>query len=293
VKLGAHVSVVGGLPRAVAAAREVGCQALQIFLRPPGRWVGRPVQEGEAAAFRRAIREAGLTGAVFAHAPYLVNLASADPRLARRSLEVVEQELALAAALELAGVVLHPGSGGRGGEREATHRLAAALETLAPRIPPTTRLVLENTAGAGGQLGASVAQLVALVPSGGGVERRFGVCLDTAHLWAAGYDLANGGWARAEEELGQRVGLVLLHLNDTPVPCGARKDRHAPPGEGALGRRVFEALLARPSLAQLPAVMEIPPGKGNAAIREALQRLAGWGSSFKGRNGPATAPGGS
>lgn len=279
--------MAGGLSQGVAAARALGCRALQIFLRSPSRWALRPVPEEEAEAFRRAVSEAGLAGAVFAHAPYLVNLASADPVLAERSLRVVEQELATAATLGLAGLVLHPGSGGRGGEKAAAARLAGVLETLAPRIPPGTRLVLENTAGAGGQLGANLADLTALVPKGREVGSSFGFCLDTAHLWAAGYDLVNDGWAQVEEELGSQVPLVLLHLNDSPVACGSRKDRHASPGDGNLGQRVFEGLLAQPSLAHVPAVLEIPPGKANVAIGTALQRLAVWRERIRARDGLA------
>jgi len=277
-RLGAHLSAAGGLWRAPEAAAALGCRALQIFLRAPARWARAALPAGGAERFRAAAAGASLDGACFAHAPYLLNLASADHGLRRRSLAVLVEELERAGELGLAGVVLHPGSAGAGdrGEAEARCRdgIAEAVDTAGAAAAP---LLLEGTAGMGGQLGITPAELARLVaPS---VAGRVGLCLDTAHLWAAGYDLHGDGWERV---LGEASGhwpagaLRLLHINDTAVECGSRRDRHAPPGEGRLGRHFYRRLFADPCVTGLPCVLEIPPGDDNRLVRVALARLRRW-----------------
>jgi deoxyribonuclease-4 len=239
-----------------------------------------------AERFRTAAAGADLDGACFAHAPYLLNLASADEVLRRRSIAVLVEELLRAAELGLAGVVLHPGSAGVGDRVEAEARcrdaLAEALDAAGAAAAP---LLLEGTAGMGGQLGTSPVELARLVPAP--LVGRVGLCLDSAHLWGAGYDLHHDGWERALGEVAGHwpVGaLRLLHANDTAVECGSRRDRHAPPGEGRLGRRFYRRLLDDPRMALLPCVLEIPPGDGNELVRAALARLRRWtGAAHGGR----------
>ena len=287
-RLGAHLSVAGGLWRAAEAASALRCRALQIFLRAPGRWARAALPAEAAERFRVAAAGAGLDGACFAHAPYLLNLASADVVLRRRSIAVLVEELQRAGELGLAGVVLHPGSAGAGdrGEAEARCRdaLAEALDSAGAAAAP---LLLEGTAGMGGQLGTTpleLARLAAAVASG-----RVGLCLDSAHLWAAGYDLLRGGWERALAEVDGHWpahALRLLHANDTAVECGSRRDRHAPPGEGRLGRRFYRLLFSDPRAVELPCVLEIPPGDDNRLVRRALGRLRRWsGAAGRPRRG--------
>jgi deoxyribonuclease-4 len=277
-RLGAHLSAAGGSWRAVEAAAAAGCEAVQLFLRPPTRWTAPAVADTEPARFRTAMVAAGLGGLCFAHAPYLLNPASEDPVLRERSVAVLVEELRRAGALGLAGVVLHPGSAGAGDRAEAEARCRAAIAAAIDRAGTgAARLLLEGTAGAGGQLGRGPTELARLVEAAD--RHRVGVCLDTAHLWGAGYDLLHDGWERALAELAEHWGMKapdLLHGNDTTVELGSRRDRHAPPGDGKLGERFFRKVLADRRCADLPIVLEIPPGEGNALVRRALARLKRW-----------------
>ena len=275
-RLGAHLSAAGGVSRAAAAAGALGCRALQLFLRPPARWAAPPLAAAEAAAFSRAAQAADLASTCFAHAPYLLNPASADETLRVRSVATLADELGRAAALGLAGVVLHPGSAGSGDHAAAEARCRESLaEALELAGPAAARLLLEGAAGGGGQLGTTPAELRRLVPAGADV----GLCLDTAHLWAAGYDLLHDGWERALGEVADTWGVGspdLVHANDTPVELDGRRDRHAPPGEGRLGESFFRRMLADARLADTPLVLEVPPGRDNELIAAALDRLRTW-----------------
>lgn len=261
------------------AAVAAGCEALQLFLRPPTRWAAAPLGAAEAVRFRAAATGAGLGGLCFAHAPYLLNPASEDPVLRERSVAVLADELRRAGALGLAGVVLHPGSAGGGDRGEAEARCRAALaEALDRAGSSAARLLLEGQAGSGGQLGRTPAELARLVESAG-PGGRVGVCLDSAHLWGAGFDLLGDGWERVLGELGEHWRMQapqLFHGNDTEVELGSHRDRHAPPGEGRLGRAFFSRMLTDERCAELPVVLEIPPGDGNALVKKALVRLRRW-----------------
>ncbi len=297
--LGAHLSAAGGVSRAAEAAAALGCECLQLFLRAPGRWAATPLADGDVTRFRALSASAGLDGRCFAHAPYLLNLASQDEALRAHSVAVLVEELTRAGRLGLAGVVLHPGSAGSAPRANAEARCRAAIaEALEASGRGAAGLLLEGTAGMGGQLGTTPLELARLLePRWRG---RTGVCLDSAHLWGAGYDLLGDGWEKVLGELGEHWGMAapqLLHANDTPVGLGSRRDRHAPPGEGLLGEAFFRRLLADERLADTPLVMEIPPGDGNVLVAEALGRLRAWsparavGAAGRGtprpmRNGP-------
>lgn len=279
--LGAHLSATGGVERAAAVARRLNCEALQLFLRPPGRWSAPLLAADQVQRFRLQSRCFPLQGRCYAHAPYLLNLASDREELRWRSIAVLIDELQRADVLGLAGVVLHPGSAGRGVRKEAAARVRAALvEVLQRAGDGGAAVLLEVTAGAGGHLGASPRELAELVPvSLGSLARPVGVCLDLAHLWAAGYDLLRDGWQKALDEVQEHwlsAAPQLIHANDTPVECGSRRDRHAPPGAGALGERFFRNLIQDPRIADTPLVLEIPPGKGNQLVAAALDRLRSW-----------------
>lgn len=280
VLLGAHLSAAGDVSRAVTEARAAGCDAVQLFLRPPGRWDARALGEDEAERFRHAAADAGLVGRCFAHAPYLLNLASGDVALRKRSISVLAEELDRAGRLNLAGVVLHPGSGREGDREEAVARCRDGLAEAVDRAGEgAARVLLEGTAGAGGQLGRSPEELASLVPAGGGL--RFGLCLDTAHLWGAGYDLPDGGWDQVLAEVADTWGRPapdLIHGNDTPVELGSRRDRHAPPGEGRLGEPFYRRLLGDSRIAGVPVVLEIPPGPGNRDVAAIIAEMRRWAS---------------
>ena len=276
--LGAHLSAAGGWWRAPAAAPTAACESVQLFLRPPGRWAGREAGEEAATRFHTAAEGAGVDGRCFAHAPYLVNLASPDEALRRRSTEVLVEELVAAGRLGLAGVVLHPGSAGGGDRSAAEGRCREAIEeAIATAGTGAAKLLLEGTAGAGGQLGRDPDELARLVPEP--VADRVGICLDTAHLWGAGFDLLGDGWESLRGQLQDSWGLSapdLWHGNDTAVELGSHRDRHAPPGEGCLGERFYRRMLADPMTAATAVVLEIPPGPDNSLIRSSLERLRRW-----------------
>lgn len=279
LRLGAHLSAAGGAWRAAEAAPAATCDALQLFLRAPGRWAVAPPPPDEAERFARASAAAGLDGHCFAHAPYLLNLAAQDEVLLQRSCQVLVEELQRGGHLGLAGVVLHPGSAGVGGDRKVAvgrcrDTLAAAVEQAGSGA---ARVLVEGAAGAGGQLGVTPGELAELVA--GCPRERVGLCLDTAHLWAAGYDLRGDGWLRLLDEVGGAWGQAapdLWHGNDTPSDLGSRRDRHATPGEGQLGEEFFRLFLADDRACVAPLVLEIPPGDDNELVREALARLRSW-----------------
>lgn len=279
LRLGAHLSAAGGLWRAAEAAPGATCQALQLFLRAPSRWAAPPAVPDEVERFSRAAAVAGLEGWCFAHAPYLLNLATADVALRDRSCEVLVDELIRGGRLGLAGVVLHPGSAGLNGDRSAAAaRCREALADVATRAGnASARILVEGAAGAGGQVGVTPKELAGLVADC--PRERVGLCLDCAHLWAAGYDLRGDGWQRLLDEVGEAWGQVapdLWHGNDTPCELGSSRDRHAAPGDGQLGESFFRRLLDDERAGAAPLVLEIPPGDDNELVREALARLRSW-----------------
>lgn len=276
--LGAHLSAAGGVANAARAAQELKCESLQVFLRSPGAWKRPERGLEDVSEFLTVVKACNLTGRCFAHAPYLLNLSSGDRHLWKKSIEVLGEELQTAAELGLAGVVLHPGSAGGDPREEGIARAREALaETLQQAPSGRVKVLLETTAGSGSQLGVSLGELALIVPVRW--RERVGICIDTAHLWGAGYDLSGNGWERVVAELGEHWETVspdLIHGNDTLMELGSRKDRHVHPGEGLLGESFFRRLLGDESLSVTPLVLEIPPGRKNENIHLVLSRLRSW-----------------
>lgn len=266
-RLGAHVSVAGGLPRAVARAVLHGCEAFQIFAKNASQWRGRCLPPEEVAQFRAAV-EAARLAPVVSHASYLINLASANTGLRRQSIDAMRDELDRAEALGLLGVVLHPGCYTDG---SAKHGLALVAEALAglfqERRRGTAMVILEHTAGQGTALGATFEELATIIEAMNGHER-VGVCLDTCHLLASGYDIASPeGFAKTFRHFGRTVGfdrLRLFHLNDSKKPLGSRVDRHAHIGEGCLGLEPFRRIVNDRRFQGLPMLLETPKQQSRA-----------------------------
>jgi deoxyribonuclease-4 len=263
--LGAHMSVAGGLPHAVDRAIAHRCEAFQIFSRNANRWKGRPLPPAEIAAFRAKLRAAGL-GPVFSHASYLINLATATPDLRQMSLEAMADEIDRADALALGGVVLHPGCYTSGNAEEGLELVAAALlDLLRTRERGRTMILLENTAGQGTALGATLEQLASIIAGVNG-HRRVGVCLDTCHLLASGYDIASlEGYAATFAQFTRHVGLdrlKLVHLNDSKKPLGSRVDRHEHIGKGFVGLETFRRIVNDTRFRRLPMLLETPKEEG-------------------------------
>ena len=259
--LGAHVSIAGGLDRALERAQALACGCAQIFLRSHRQWAARPLAAHEITAFARARRRTEL-GPVFAHANYLVNLAAPAAEHWRRSVDVVTDELERAEALGLTCLVIHPGSHLGEGLATGIRRIVRALDEVTRRTAGArVKIALENTAGAGHAVGRTFADLGALVSRARRPER-LGVCIDTCHLFAAGYDIRTpAGYRRAIAEGEETVGLarvLAIHLNDARAGLGSGLDRHANIGEGLLGLEPFRLLLNDRRFAGTPKVIETP-----------------------------------
>lgn len=264
---GAHMSVAGGLPRAVARAVMHRCDALQIFTKNASQWRGRPLPSEEIQEFRQQARAAGLS-AVVSHGSYLINLATGSLALRQRSIEAMADELDRAEALGLLGVVLHPGCYTAGSEAEGLRLVAEALtELLDARADGSTLALLEHTAGQGTSLGATFEQLATIVELTRG-HRRIAICLDTCHLLASGYDLCSPeGYARTFDHFGALVGfdrLKVFHVNDSKKPLGSRVDRHHHIGEGWLGLEAFRRLVNDRRFREIPMILETPKAAGKA-----------------------------
>jgi len=260
-RLGAHLSISGGLPRAVDRAEASGCAALQIFTKSAGQWRARELPAEEIALFKRRVRQTGIRPVV-AHNSYLINLAAADPALRTRSIHALCEELDRAEALGLDGLVMHPGSFTSGTEASGLRMIAEGLaEIFDSRPDAKTRIVLEHTAGQGTNLGHRFEHLAEIIERLNG-SRRVGVCLDTCHLIAAGYDIrTDAGYDATFREFAAIVGfsrLKVFHFNDSKKPCGSRVDRHEHIGKGCLGLAPFRRILNDPRFAKLPMLLETP-----------------------------------
>jgi deoxyribonuclease IV len=281
--IGAHVSTAGGLSTSIGRAQALTAECIQIFLSAPQRWQHPRHTDEEVDAFIKLRAEAGIAPN-FAHATYLINLASDDPALRQRSIDNLSAYALWADRIGLAGVVVHVGSGRSQPVDEAERQVASALEQVL-RTDALSGVLLENSAGSGDTLGARFVQIGALFDRLGR-HQRLGLCLDTAHTFASGYDLrVDDGITRALDEIEQYLGLDrlrLIHANDSKVGLGSAVDRHENIGHGQLGEDAFVRMLAHPALRDLPWVLEVPgyDDKGpDLPNVETLKRLAGRATS--------------
>jgi deoxyribonuclease-4 len=270
--IGAHVSPAGGLPKAIERGLERGCRAIQIFNQSPRMWKPTEYREQDVAAFRAAMADSPID-AVVIHTVYLLNCASEDTELRAKSLASLTHSLRVGARIGARGVVLHAGSAKGGDVASAVKR---AGETIRRALADSEGcpLHLENTAGTGGTLGRSIDELAALLDAAG-ADARLGVCLDSCHLLASGYDIRTpAGMDELIGEIAAKIGLQRvgsLHLNDSQAPLGSGRDRHANIGQGELGERGCAAFLGTPALQELPCVLETPGEKHGGAKREEVE----------------------
>jgi deoxyribonuclease-4 len=260
-RLGAHMSIAGGLPRAVDRAQASRCEALQIFTKSAGQWRARPLPPEEIALFRTRVAETGIHPVV-AHNSYLINIAAAAPALRTQSILSLREELDRAESLGLDGLVMHPGSYTSGTEEEGLRLIAEGLRQIFSERPNgRTMILLEHTAGQGTNLGHRFEHLASILERLDG-SPRVGVCLDTCHLLTAGYDLCSeAGYRQTFREFDRIVGLdriKVFHLNDSKKPCGSRVDRHEHIGKGCLGLEPFRLLLNDRRFPKLPMLLETP-----------------------------------
>jgi deoxyribonuclease-4 len=257
--IGAHVSPAGGLPKAIERGIDRGCRAIQIFNQSPRAWKPTTYREDDVLAFREAMAESPIE-AVVIHASYLLNSASDDADIRTKSLASLSRSLHAGDQIGARAVILHPGSAKTG---EVSKAIARAGDTIGEALRESERcpLHLENTAGAGGTLGRSIDELAALLAAAGGSER-LGICLDSCHLFASGYDIRTpAGMDAVLAEVSAKIGserLGSLHLNDSQAPLHSNRDRHANIGEGELGVGGCAAFLGAPGLQGLPCLLETP-----------------------------------
>lgn len=272
--LGCHLSIAGGVSRAVDRARAIGCTAFQIFTRNPRGWAFGPLEAEEAARFREGTSGGGPVPV--AHMPYLPNLAGPEGENRSRSIATLTAELERCASLGIESLVTHLGSHLGTGEEDGRRRIAAALREALDRADGPTRILMENTAGTKNSLGTTPEELSRILELLGG-DTRIGICIDTAHAFAAGYD-----WRTEPERLGQELraaGILdrvhVLHFNDSDVACGGRADRHAHLGLGEIGAEALRRILGLPDYAACPIILETPvdeirDDEGNVAYARSL-----------------------
>lgn len=264
---------------AAVRAAEIDATAIQIFTKQPNRWAEPILDPAEVSAFRDGVAAAGV-GFSCAHDSYLINLATPDPILRERSYESFVGELTRARALGLDAVVTHPGNATDGDRLRGLAQNAELIERALAEVAGPTMVLLELTAGAGSVLGSTFEELAAMIEAIGPPHReRVGICVDTCHAFAAGYDLRDA-YDAVFEELDGVVGLDrlrLFHLNDSQKPLASRRDRHAAIGEGTLGDEPFRRIMNDPRFAAIPKVLETPKGDDHAAMdRLNLGRLRGY-----------------
>lgn len=277
--LGAHMSTAGGLHTAFERGEALGCTAIQIFTSSPRQWRGRDLSDEDVAAFHAAWKVSSCR-VVLAHDIYLTRLGTRDAAVRAKSRSAFVEEIRTCQRLGIRALVMHPVGDADADEDAVLDRVAASLNAVFEKVHDEgTRVLLETTAGQGANVGYRFEQLARIIE---GVEQegRLGVCVDTCHVFAAGYDISDEeGWTRLMAELDGTIGrarLGALHLNDSRKPCGSRVDRHAHIGQGEIGETAFRQIMQDRRLAGVPKVLETPKEDDMDAVNLGLlRRLAG------------------
>jgi deoxyribonuclease-4 len=264
ILLGAHMSIAGGVNMAIERARSIKCTAMQMFVKNNMQWFARPLTRVEIALFLEHQQRSELLS-IFAHANYLINLAATNGEFHANSIRSLSEELIRADQLELPFLVLHPGAHLGAGEEAGLEKIVESIDRVFSGLPKIkTRIALETTAGQGSCLGNKFEHLAYIV-SRVREPRRLCVCLDTAHVFAAGYDIGSEASARKTfREFDRVVGLdhlVAIHLNDSKTACGSRVDRHEHVGNGKIGFPAFRLIMRDRCFRKIPKVLETPKGK--------------------------------
>jgi deoxyribonuclease-4 len=278
ILLGAHMSIGGGVHRAIERGRSIDCTAMQIFVKNNMQWFARPLLREEIRAFLDHAQRKELHAA-FAHANYLINLAATNPQFHANSLRSLSEELLRADQLELPFLVMHPGAHLGAGEQAGLEKIIASLDAIWAVIPKVkTKIALETTAGQGSCLGEKFEHLAAIIENVREPDR-LRVCLDTAHVFAAGYDIGSeAGVKKTFREFDRVVGLdrlVALHLNDSKAALSSRVDRHEHIGKGKIGLDAFRFIMRDRRFRKIPKVLETPKGKELAEDVANLKTLRG------------------
>jgi deoxyribonuclease-4 len=272
---GAHMSIAGGIHKAFERGRSVRCRTIQIFLKNSNQWKAKLLMEQDRSLFLEAQKKSGIYP-VLAHDSYLINLASPDRNLHQKSLEAFVEEMKRANFLGVPYLILHPGAHMGAGIPAGIDRVADALRQALDRVEPPLKILLETTAGQGSSLGHRFEHLAAILER---MENpaRAGVCLDTCHVFAAGYDIrTEEGYDNTLREFDRLVGIgkiLAIHVNDSRKGLGSRVDRHFHIGKGLIGLEAFRCLMNDRRLAAIPKILETPKGEGNKEDRRNLATL--------------------
>ena len=278
ILLGAHMSIRGGVSTAIERARSIDCTAMQIFVKNNMQWFARPLRREEIRAFLDHVQRGELLS-IFANANYLINLAATNPQFHTNSIRALSEELIRADQLGLPFLVLHPGAHLGAGEEAGLEKVVESIDRVLAELPKIkTGIALETTAGQGSCLGNKFEQLAYIISSVREPERLC-VCLDTAHVFAAGYDISSESSLRKTlREFDRAIGpdrLAAIHLNDSKTGCGSRVDRHEHIGKGKIGLDAFRFIMRNRRLRKIPKVLETPKGKDLAEDVENMETLHG------------------
>ncbi len=282
IRIGAHVSTAGGLQKAVDRAVDVGAEAVQLFCSSPQGWAFKPIPEEQTTGFREKAEAAGLSPA-FLHGIYLINLGTVIPENLRKGIDSLKNYLDVARAIGALGVIFHGGSHKGAGYDGIFQQTVEALGEVLANAPDDVWLIIENSAGMGNHIGSrfrEIGQIMQAVD-----DPRVKVCLDTQHLFAAGYDITSAdGISATMDEFDQEIGLpnlVAVHANDSKTPFASGVDRHENLGEGHIGLDGFANIMAHPAFRDVPFLLEVPgfekkgPDKRNVDILKGLRAAAG------------------
>jgi deoxyribonuclease-4 len=278
ILLGAHMSIGGGVHAAIERACSIECTAMQIFVKNNMQWFARPLTKEEIRSFVKHTQRAQIAAA-FAHANYLINLAATNPQFHANSLRALAEELTRADQLELPFLVLHPGAHLGAGEEAGLNKIVGSIDAVFAVIPKVkTKIALETTAGQGSCLGHTFEQIAYIMQNVREPERLC-VCLDTAHVFAAGYDLSTAAATKKMfAQFHRAIGLnhlAAIHVNDSKTERGSRVDRHAHIGTGQVGLEAFRVIMCDRRFAKIPKVLETPKGKDLAEDVENMRTLRG------------------
>lgn len=258
--LGAHMSISGGLEKAIERGASIGCTTLQIFTKSNRQWNAKTLSAQEIELFKSTVKSLQM-GPIVAHATYLINIASADPKISNASTEALAMELARCQSLDIPYLVLHPGSYGKGTPEEGLERISYHLDQIFEKVPGNTLILLETMAGQGTALCWNFEQIATVIQKSHH-KKRLGVCFDTCHAFVAGYDFKDSKsyehmWQQFDEHIGLER-LKAIHVNDSKKGLGSRVDRHEHIGKGALGLEPFALLFNDPRFFDIPKILETP-----------------------------------
>ncbi|MEZ6093340.1 MAG: deoxyribonuclease IV [Pirellulaceae bacterium] len=282
-KFGSHMSIAGGYYKAVEAAAACHCDVVQLFTKNNNQWRAKPITDEDCRLFREALDKHGITDPL-SHASYLINLGSPDDALRQKSIDAFAHELERAHLLGIPNVVVHPGAFTTSSEEEGIAAIIASLKSVIESTRKIeTRILLENTAGQGSTLGRTFEQLAQMLDGVAKYSERVGVCIDTCHAFAAGYDISNeAGFKAMIKSMNATFGIErihAIHLNDSKKPLGSRVDRHEHIGDGAIGLDGFRFVVNHAKLKKIPMYLETEKGtddNGRVGTRSILNACEIW-----------------